>query len=91
MSRMMINKLGKEVDVSKLNIRVSQGMKTPCVDICTMDNNSGYCIGCARNKNEIAFWSYDMTDKDRDDVIDELQDRKQYIKYPEKSDFTKKR
>lgn len=30
--------------------------KSPCVRICTLDNNS-VCIGCGRNAYEIKNWS----------------------------------
>ncbi|MEL6747628.1 MAG: DUF1289 domain-containing protein, partial [Pseudomonadota bacterium] len=31
-------------------------MASPCVGICTMDDASGYCMGCARTGQEIADW-----------------------------------
>lgn len=37
------------------------GMKTtaksPCNDICTMDQATGLCVGCRRTLDEIARWS----------------------------------
>ena len=30
---------------------------SPCVQICTMDEASGLCRGCARTLAEIATWS----------------------------------
>ena len=29
---------------------------SPCIGICQMDDDSGYCIGCGRTIEEIAGW-----------------------------------
>jgi predicted Fe-S protein YdhL (DUF1289 family) len=31
-------------------------MPSPCVGFCRLDDTSGICIGCARSRDEIAFW-----------------------------------
>src|SRR4029450_14056185 len=41
---------------------------TPCVKVCVLGPESGYCIGCGRTRNEIAGW-LDMTDQLRRDVM----------------------
>jgi predicted Fe-S protein YdhL (DUF1289 family) len=34
-----------------------QGMlPSPCVGICRLDNVTGWCLGCARDTNELASW-----------------------------------
>jgi len=30
---------------------------SPCVNVCRMDEKSGYCEGCRRSLEEIACWS----------------------------------
>ena len=30
---------------------------SPCIDICTIDANSGECIGCGRTLDEINNWT----------------------------------
>jgi len=30
---------------------------SPCVLICVIEQNSGYCYGCGRTRDEIAQWS----------------------------------
>jgi predicted Fe-S protein YdhL (DUF1289 family) len=30
---------------------------SPCIDVCRMDETTGWCIGCARTLDEIAAWS----------------------------------
>lgn len=37
---------------------------SPCVNVCRMDEKSGYCEGCRRTLDEIASWSiYTATEK----------------------------
>ncbi|CCD40879.1 hypothetical protein BKIR_c80_3152 [Candidatus Paraburkholderia kirkii UZHbot1] len=36
------------------------GVASPCVDVCRMNSETGFCDGCFRTINEIAAWaSYD--------------------------------
>lgn len=30
---------------------------SPCINVCRMDQTSGYCEGCRRSLEEIACWS----------------------------------
>lgn len=47
---------------------------SPCVDICVMDDATGWCEGCGRTLAEIARWG--STDKaDRDAVMAQLPAR----------------
>ena len=32
-------------------------VKSPCVAVCKIDHESGYCIGCNRTIEEITNWS----------------------------------
>lgn len=47
---------------------------SPCVGICKLDHNGGYCLGCARSRDEIALWP-SLSDDARDAVWDQLPDR----------------
>jgi predicted Fe-S protein YdhL (DUF1289 family) len=48
--------------------RVAAGLSTdvpsPCVSICRMDMDTGYCEGCRRTLDEIAAWGR-MADADK--------------------------
>lgn len=49
-------------------------MKTPCVNICVIDQATRLCSGCFRSIDEIARWrSY--TDSERDSIMAELPGR----------------
>jgi len=49
---------------------------SPCVNVCRMDAASGYCEGCSRSLDEIAFWS-NYTAAEKRAVLARLPARKQ--------------
>lgn len=57
-------------------------IKTPCVQVCSVDPQSGLCLGCFRSLDEIAGWAR-LSDADRDAVLGELPGRRSRIA-PEK-------
>jgi len=57
-------------------------IKTPCIQVCAVDDASGLCLGCFRTLAEIAGWSR-MTDAERDRVIGQAPARRGLIA-PEK-------
>lgn len=32
-------------------------MRTPCIHVCSMDPETGFCAGCGRTLQEIADWT----------------------------------
>lgn len=42
---------------------------SPCINICRMDEASGYCEGCWRSLDEIALWSQ-LDDADKRSVLE---------------------
>ena len=48
---------------------------SPCVNVCQMDEASGWCRGCLRTIDEIAFWSV-LDDDDKHAVVAELPERR---------------
>lgn len=57
-------------------------IKTPCVNVCVVDGESGFCLGCFRKLGEIAGWAR-FTDAERDRILSELTARRGLIR-PEK-------
>jgi len=57
-------------------------IKTPCIQVCAVDPESGLCLGCFRSLAEIAGWAR-MTDAQRDAVLGDLSGRRGRIA-PEK-------
>lgn len=48
---------------------------SPCVNICQMDEASGWCRGCARRLNEIAGWGGAPESRQRQ-ILDQLPARR---------------
>jgi predicted Fe-S protein YdhL (DUF1289 family) len=49
-------------------------LKSPCVDVCILDPDSGLCQGCLRTLDEIARWS-EMSEVERERVVASLSKR----------------
>ena len=49
-------------------------IETPCVKICVVDPETGFCIGCGRTRAEIGGW-LSMSSDERRSVMDGLPDR----------------
>ena len=47
---------------------------SPCNRVCTIDLDTGYCIGCARTLDEISAWAM-ITDAERQAIVDKLPGR----------------
>jgi predicted Fe-S protein YdhL (DUF1289 family) len=54
---------------------LNMAIQSPCIDICKIDDKTGFCIGCVRTRDEIRGWKH-MTDDLRLQLIDELSHRK---------------
>jgi predicted Fe-S protein YdhL (DUF1289 family) len=57
-------------------------IRTPCIKVCFVDDDSGLCLGCFRDMDEIAGWS-GLTETQRDRILADLPARRGRIA-PEK-------
>jgi predicted Fe-S protein YdhL (DUF1289 family) len=48
---------------------------SPCIGICMLDQETGYCLGCRRTIEEIGRWAM-MDDTQRQAVLEKLPTRK---------------
>lgn len=48
---------------------------SPCQQICQLDPQTGYCIGCLRTLNEIADW-LEMSNEEKRAVLEKINERK---------------
>ncbi|NDB57643.1 DUF1289 domain-containing protein [bacterium] len=46
----------------------------PCIQICTIDSDSGLCIGCSRTPKEINNW-FLMTPEEKIELVKQLAKR----------------
>jgi len=47
---------------------------TPCINICKIDNKSGFCVGCYRTMDEISYWCV-YSDQEKIEVLEHLVNR----------------
>ena len=57
-----------------MNAPETPDIETPCVKLCVVDPDSGFCIGCGRSRAEIAGWIA-MSPDARREVMADLDDR----------------
>jgi predicted Fe-S protein YdhL (DUF1289 family) len=57
-------------------------IETPCILVCTVDGETGLCMGCYRTLPEVGNWTK-YTDAERAALIAELPSRRSRIR-PEK-------
>ena len=51
------------------------GVPSPCINVCRMDDASGWCEGCLRTIGEIAAWG-GLTDDDKRALWRQLEQRR---------------
>lgn len=54
---------------------MTEPIESPCTDACVIDEETGYCEGCARTLDEIAEWGSYSGDQHRQKMA-ELEDRR---------------
>ena len=54
---------------------VPRSIRTPCVQVCFIDPQSGLCLGCYRNLAEVAEWPR-LSDAERARIMAELPGRR---------------
>jgi predicted Fe-S protein YdhL (DUF1289 family) len=52
---------------------------SPCISVCQMDAQTGWCIGCLRSIEEIGAWS-NNTDQDKRAVWQRIGERLEFLK-----------
>ena len=44
-------------------------VKSPCINICKIDNDSGLCIGCCRYEHEVFNWIHFSDEEKKNNFI----------------------
>ena len=50
-------------------------VKSPCNELCLMDEETGLCIGCLRTSDEIAKWP-SFSNEEKEAILEEIKTRK---------------
>lgn len=48
---------------------------SPCIGVCTLDEDSGFCLGCARDMKEVTAWRR-LTDAQKAAILADLPRRR---------------
>lgn len=54
--------------------RIKPEISTPCINICRMDDDNRYCIGCFRTLEEIKQWAT-LSETERQTIMAQLDTR----------------
>jgi predicted Fe-S protein YdhL (DUF1289 family) len=57
-----------------MNAMNQPAIETPCIKICVVDPETGFCIGCGRTRGEIGGW-FGMSVEQRRTVMETLPER----------------
>lgn len=51
---------------------------SPCIKVCTMDEQTGFCLGCARALPEVAGWTR-LAPEQKKQILAVLPERKAWM------------
>ena len=53
---------------------VQQEIQSPCIGVCSVDDNTGYCYGCYRTVHEIKSW-WNLSQSEQKNLLSVLEER----------------
>lgn len=53
--------------------------RSPCISVCSIEEDIGFCRGCLRSLDEIARWN-SYSDDERTHILRELDERRMIYK-----------
>jgi predicted Fe-S protein YdhL (DUF1289 family) len=65
-------------------------MQTPCILVCSIDMNTGYCFGCGRTREEIGEWTL-FSDAQRSQIMVSLPARLETLERRPRRETLRKR
>lgn len=57
-----------------MNALTSHEIETPCIKVCVIDPETGFCVGCGRTRGEIGGW-LGMNSTERHQIMTTLPER----------------
>ena len=64
----------KKIILQVNNPETVKRSESPCIDLCTMDDEDRYCLGCHRTLDEIALWS-SLDQEEKESIWQLLEER----------------
>ena len=61
---------------------VHPAQPSPCIGICRIDPDSGYCVGCFRSLDEICSW-LSLEIDERAEVVGLCEERRSQLREPD--------
>lgn len=65
-------------------------IESPCVWVCVIDAQTGYCCGCGRTGDEVAGW-IDYSEPKREQIVETLADRLKTVEFDPKREARARR
>lgn len=69
------DRLAREKKREERRRLLASGPASPCISVCQIDNQTGFCIGCWRNIDEIRDWVISTPDQ-RQAILTRIAERK---------------
>jgi len=69
---------------------VEPHIESPCILVCSIDMNTGYCFGCGRTRDEISGWM-NYTSTERQQIILGLETRLETVERKPRRETRRKR
>jgi predicted Fe-S protein YdhL (DUF1289 family) len=57
-----------------MNAMTPREIETPCIKVCVVDPETGFCIGCGRTRDEIGLWLA-LSPAERHEIVLNLPER----------------
>jgi predicted Fe-S protein YdhL (DUF1289 family) len=57
-----------------MNALAPHDIETPCIKVCVVDPDTGFCVGCGRTRSEIGSW-LGFTSAERRQIMATLPER----------------
>jgi predicted Fe-S protein YdhL (DUF1289 family) len=70
----MLSDFGDEPILSIMNAFATHEIETPCIKVCVIDPETGFCVGCGRTRGEIGGWLA-MNSGERQKIMAALPER----------------
>ena len=71
--------LGQMVIQAVNIVREKDVVLSPCINICVIDEETGFCAGCQRTIEEITGWA-DRNSTAKREILQKLTDRRAWLK-----------